>query len=165
MEEINEIKQNIVPDSDQVYWDKIRTENYKNAFEKQQQQWLKQYEDRLKNEELKQIIYLQRVEQQEKEELVEQQQKNTTPTLEVEKNKIHLILRRTNVVKEKLLCRSVAIDKTSIQQRIDEFINDLSEKKQKAYAIAKSHFGTSFDIKKCNKFMEWEQQQIAAVII
>ena len=140
MEEINEIKQNIVPDSDQVYWDKIRTENYKNAFEKQQQQWLKQYEDRLKNEELKQIIYLQRVEQQEKEELVEQQQKNTTPTLEVEKNKIHLILRRTNVVKEKLLCRSVAIDKTSIQQRIDEFINDLSGKKTKSICNCKITF-------------------------
>jgi len=38
---------------------------------------------------------------------------------------------------------------------IDAYLQSLNEKEYKAYEIAKSHLGTSFDIKKSNGFLEW----------
>lgn len=39
--------------------------------------------------------------------------------------------------------------------QIDAYLKSLTKKEYKAYEIAKSHLGTSFDIKKGNGFLEW----------
>ena len=37
----------------------------------------------------------------------------------------------------------------------DQYIAQLDEMQRKAYEIAKSHLGTSFNIKRSNGFIEW----------
>lgn len=37
----------------------------------------------------------------------------------------------------------------------DQYLAQLDETQLKAYAIAKSHLGTSFNLKKSNGFIEW----------
>lgn len=39
-----------------------------------------------------------------------------------------------------------------------EYLKSLTEKEYKAYEIAKSHLGTSFDLKKSNGFLEWNKK-------
>ena len=39
-----------------------------------------------------------------------------------------------------------------------EYLKSLTEKEYKAYEIAKSHLGTSFDLKKSNGFLEWSKK-------
>ena len=41
------------------------------------------------------------------------------------------------------------------EQQIEAYLKSLTKKEYKAYEIAKSHLGTSFDIKKGNGFLEW----------
>ena len=38
---------------------------------------------------------------------------------------------------------------------LEEYIKQMTEKEYKAYEIAKSHLGTSFDLKKSNGYLEW----------
>ena len=42
---------------------------------------------------------------------------------------------------------------------INEFLNSLNEKEKKSYNIAKSFLGSSFDILKCNVFLEYQKNQ------
>ena len=42
---------------------------------------------------------------------------------------------------------------------IEAFLKSLTEKEYKAYEIAKSHLGTTFDLKKSNGFLEWLKKQ------
>jgi hypothetical protein len=42
---------------------------------------------------------------------------------------------------------------------LEIYLNSLPEKDRKAYEIAKSHLGTSFDLKKSNGFLEWMKKQ------
>lgn len=41
------------------------------------------------------------------------------------------------------------------QREIFEYLNSLDELQKKAYLIAKSHLGTSFNIYKSNGFKDW----------
>jgi hypothetical protein len=43
---------------------------------------------------------------------------------------------------------------------INEFLNSLNEKERKSYNIAKSFLGSSFDILKCNVFLEYKKKRI-----
>lgn len=45
------------------------------------------------------------------------------------------------------------------QQCLEQFLRTLTKKEYKAYEIAKSHLGTSFDLKKSNGFLEWLKTQ------
>lgn len=47
-------------------------------------------------------------------------------------------------------------NKTS-QQLQEEYLSSLNEKEIKAYHIAKSHLGMSFDLSKSNGFLEYVQ--------
>jgi hypothetical protein len=47
-------------------------------------------------------------------------------------------------------------NKTS-QQLQDAYLSSLNEKEIKAYRIAKSHLGMSFDLRKSNGFLEYVQ--------
>lgn len=47
-------------------------------------------------------------------------------------------------------------NKTS-QQLQEEYLSSLNEKEIKAYHIAKSHLGMSFDLRKSNGFLEYVQ--------
>ena len=42
---------------------------------------------------------------------------------------------------------------------INEFLNTLNEKERKSYNIAKSFLGSSFDILKCNVFLEYQKNK------
>ena len=40
-----------------------------------------------------------------------------------------------------------------------EYLKNFTEKEKKAYEIAKSHLGMSFDLEKSIGFQEWKQKQ------
>jgi hypothetical protein len=40
-----------------------------------------------------------------------------------------------------------------------EYIESLDSKEKKAYSIAKSHLGSSFDLIKSNGFIEWKKNK------
>ena len=42
-----------------------------------------------------------------------------------------------------------------------QYIAQLDDMQRKAYEIAKSHLGTSFNIKRSNGFIEWQKKQPA----
>lgn len=42
-----------------------------------------------------------------------------------------------------------------INESLKEYISTLSEKEYKAYKIAESHLGTSFDLIKSNGYLKW----------
>lgn len=44
-------------------------------------------------------------------------------------------------------------------QLLEEYLKSLTEKEYKAYEIAKSHLGTSFDLKKSNGYLDWLKKQ------
>ncbi len=44
---------------------------------------------------------------------------------------------------------------TNMEQLLTQYIQSLNEKEQKAYLIAKSHLGTSFNLQKSNGFIQW----------
>jgi hypothetical protein len=45
------------------------------------------------------------------------------------------------------------------EQLMEKYLNSLSIKEKKAYEIAKSHLGCSFDLKKSNGYLQWKKQQ------
>jgi hypothetical protein len=45
------------------------------------------------------------------------------------------------------------------QSEIFDYLNSLDEMQKKAYLIAKSHLGTSFNIYKSNGFKEWKNNK------
>ena len=47
----------------------------------------------------------------------------------------------------------------SHHQLLEEYLKSLTEKEYKAYEIAKSHLGTSFDLKKSNGYLDWLKKQ------
>lgn len=50
-----------------------------------------------------------------------------------------------------------AMDKDNeLQQLLELYLESLSEKEMKAYSIAKSHLGTSFQLKKSVGFLKWK---------
>lgn len=42
---------------------------------------------------------------------------------------------------------------------INEYLESLSEKEKKAYEIARSHLGMSFQIEKANGFIKWKKDK------
>ena len=47
---------------------------------------------------------------------------------------------------------------TSIDQLLEMYMQTLSEKEQRAYMIAKSHLGSSFDLSKSVGFVSWKSR-------
>ena len=45
--------------------------------------------------------------------------------------------------------------------KVNQYIAQLDDMQRKAYEIAKSHLGTSFNIKRSNGFIEWQKKQPA----
>ena len=45
--------------------------------------------------------------------------------------------------------------------KVDQYIAQLDDVQLKAMEIAKSHLGTSFNIKRSNGFIEWQKKQPA----
>ena len=48
---------------------------------------------------------------------------------------------------------------TNIEEMQKEYVKSFNEKEKKAYEIAKSHLGMSFDLEKSIGFHEWKQKQ------
>jgi hypothetical protein len=46
-----------------------------------------------------------------------------------------------------------------LSNEISDFLDSLSEKEKKSYNIAKSFLGSSFDILKCNVFLEYQKNK------
>ena len=44
-------------------------------------------------------------------------------------------------------------------QQQEKYVQSLSEREYKAYLIAKSHLGSSFDLEKSIGYMEWKKNQ------
>jgi hypothetical protein len=42
-----------------------------------------------------------------------------------------------------------------------QYLDTLSEKEKKAYHIAKSHLGSSFQLEKSNTFLQWKKERDA----
>lgn len=42
---------------------------------------------------------------------------------------------------------------------MEKYLNTLSVKEKKAYEIAKSHLGCSFDLAKSNGYLQWKKTQ------
>jgi len=51
-------------------------------------------------------------------------------------------------------------EQTSIQDEVSRYITSLTEQEQKTLDIAKSHLGTSFNIKRSIGFLEWKAKQV-----
>lgn len=47
----------------------------------------------------------------------------------------------------------------TIQQLVEQYLNQLNEKERHAYEIAKSHLGTSFQLEKSVGFLQWKKKQ------
>lgn len=46
---------------------------------------------------------------------------------------------------------------------LEKYLSSLSPKEYKAYQIAKEHLKTSFDLKKSNRFIEWQKNHEATL--
>lgn len=44
-------------------------------------------------------------------------------------------------------------------QLLEKYLDTLSVKERKAYEIAKSHLGCSFDLKKSNGYLQWKKKE------
>lgn len=44
-------------------------------------------------------------------------------------------------------------------EKVQEYIKEFNPKQMKAYTIAQSHLGSSFNILKSNGFKEWEKEK------
>lgn len=51
----------------------------------------------------------------------------------------------------------------SLQKLVDEFIGSMSAKEHKAYLIAQSHLGLSFQIEKSIGFIKWKRDKISTI--
>ena len=47
----------------------------------------------------------------------------------------------------------------NVDNKVDQYIAQLDDMQRKAMEIAKSHLGTSFNIKRSNGFIEWQKKQ------
>jgi len=47
---------------------------------------------------------------------------------------------------------------TAKNERLEEYIQSMTEKEHKAYMIAKTHLGSSFDLKKSTGFVQWDKK-------
>ena len=47
------------------------------------------------------------------------------------------------------------MNSNELQNKMEEYIQSLSEKEKKAYEIAKQQLGMSFDLKKSNGFLQY----------
>jgi hypothetical protein len=45
----------------------------------------------------------------------------------------------------------------NIEELMAQYLDTLSEKEKKAYHIAKSHLGSSFQLEKSNTFLQWKK--------
>jgi hypothetical protein len=43
---------------------------------------------------------------------------------------------------------------------VKQYVDELSEKEKKAYNIAKSHLGMSFQVEKSNGFLKWKKNKV-----
>lgn len=50
-------------------------------------------------------------------------------------------------------------NKENEDQQQERYVKSLSEREHKAYLIAKSHLGSSFDLEKSIGYMEWKKNQ------
>jgi hypothetical protein len=46
----------------------------------------------------------------------------------------------------------------NIEDLMAQYLETLSEKEKKAYHIAKSHLGSSFQLEKSNTFLQWKRE-------
>ena len=51
------------------------------------------------------------------------------------------------------------MEKQQPTQQPQQYIESLTPKERKAYEIAKSHLGTSFDLEKSRGFQTWKEKQ------
>jgi len=62
---------------------------------------------------------------------------------------------------KKTVSKSITIINDSTEKELSEieqsYINSLNEKERKAYEIAKSHLGTTFNIIRSNGFIDWKK--------
>jgi hypothetical protein len=49
----------------------------------------------------------------------------------------------------------------NIEELMLQYLETLSEKEKKAYYIAKSHLGSSFQLEKSNTFIQWKKDRDA----
>jgi hypothetical protein len=49
----------------------------------------------------------------------------------------------------------------NIEVLIAQYLESLNEKEKKAYSIAKSHLGSSFQLEKSNTFIQWKKERNA----
>jgi hypothetical protein len=49
------------------------------------------------------------------------------------------------------------VDKVDVD-KVDQYLAQLDDMQRKAMEIAKSHLGTSFNIKRSNGFIEWQKK-------
>ena len=54
------------------------------------------------------------------------------------------------------------MEKENEKQQQERYIQSLSEREHKAYLIAKSHLGSSFDLEKSIGYMDWKKNQAAS---
>jgi len=58
--------------------------------------------------------------------------------------------------------KSTNIDLENIDVLMTQYLETLNEKEKKAYSIAKSHLGSSFQLEKSNTFLQWKKEINAA---
>jgi hypothetical protein len=62
----------------------------------------------------------------------------------------------TSVIPSAPNVSSVENPSNSIEDLCNQYLQTLTEKEYKAYLIAKSHLGTSFQLEKSNGFLKWK---------
>jgi hypothetical protein len=58
--------------------------------------------------------------------------------------------------------KSTNIELENIDVLMTQYLETLNEKEKKAYSIAKSHLGSSFQLEKSNTFLQWKKEINAA---
>ena len=58
--------------------------------------------------------------------------------------------------------KSTNIELENIDGLMTQYLETLNEKEKKAYSIAKSHLGSSFQLEKSNTFLQWKKEINAA---
>jgi hypothetical protein len=51
----------------------------------------------------------------------------------------------------------------NIEELMSQYLETLSEKESKAYHIAKSHLGSSFQLEKSNTFLQWKREHYKTI--
>jgi hypothetical protein len=55
--------------------------------------------------------------------------------------------------------KSTNIELENIDVLNAQYLETLNEKEKKAYSIAKSHLGSSFQLEKSNTFLQWKKER------